>query len=224
MLEGISGAATGPMVTRLVLLGAPGAGKGTQGVRLAERLGVPLVASGELLRRAVAAGTPLGLSARDFMDRGELAPDELVLQVVLERLTRADAEHGFILDGFPRTLRQAESLDDALGAAGRALERVVELRVPTDLLLARIAGRAQRDGRSDDREGVVANRLRVYLAQTAPLIDYYQARGLLVPVDGIGTVEAVAERIDRALTSSRPGDAYDRDTYDHIRPSDDAAT
>lgn len=219
MPDGKSDGAIGRMVTRLVLLGAPGAGKGTQGVRLAERLGVPLIASGELLRQAVAAGTPLGLSARDFMDRGELVPDELVLQVVLERLIQADAERGFILDGFPRTLRQAESLDDALATTDRALERVVELRVPTDQLLARIAGRATRDGRSDDREGVVANRLRVYLAQTAPLIDYYQARGLHVPVDGIGTVEAVANRVDRALASSRPGGAYDSNA-----PVDDAAT
>jgi adenylate kinase len=212
------------MVTHVMLLGAPGAGKGTQAVRLAAQLGVPHVASGDLLRRVVKLGTPLGVSARDFMDRGELVPDDLVLQVILDRLVQADAERGFILDGFPRTLRQAESLDAALDAAGRGLERVVELQVPTDQLLTRIAGRAMRDGRSDDREGVVANRLRVYLAQTAPLIDYYRARGLLVPVDGIGTVEAVADRVDRALAPAWPGDAPVRDAYDHTSLSDEAAT
>jgi adenylate kinase len=202
-MEGVVMAERG-QVRRLVLLGAPGAGKGTQAARLAERLGVPHVASGELLRRAVEDGTPLGTTASSYMDRGELVPDDLVLHVVLDRLGQADAERGFILDGFPRTRAQAVSLDAELGAAGRALERVVELRVPTDLLLARIATRASRDGRSDDREGVVANRLRVYLDQTAPLVDYYRARGLLVPVDGVGTIEAVAERIAQALAPSRP--------------------
>ena len=184
---------------RLALLGPPGAGKGTQARRLAERLGVPHVASGELLRRAVEAGTPLGTRARRSIDRGELVPDELALQVVLDRIGQPDAQHGFILDGFPRTLRQAETLDAELDAPGRALDRVVELRVPTDQLLDRIAGRATLDRRSDDREEVVTNRLRVYRRQTAPLVDYYRARGLLVPVDGTGTIEEVAGRVEHAL-------------------------
>jgi adenylate kinase len=192
-------------VTRLALLGPPGAGKGTQAYRLAVRLGVPHVASGELLRRAVEVGSPLGARARPVIDRGELVPDELALQVVLERIAQPDAEQGFILDGFPRTLGQAEALDGRLGAEGRSIERVVELRVPTDQLVDRIAGRATLSGRSDDRENVVANRLRVYHAQTAPLVDYYRARGLLVPIDGVGTIEEVADRIEHALDRSGPG-------------------
>jgi adenylate kinase len=206
-------------VKRLVLLGAPGAGKGTQAVRLAERLGVPHVASGELLRRAVEAGTSLGMGAGGFMDRGELVPDDLFLQVVLDRPGRPDAERGLIVDGFPRTPRQAEALDAELAAAGRALERAVELRVPTDQLLARIARRGRLDHRTDDRDGVVENRLRVYLAETAPLVDYYRARGLLVPVDGVVTVGAVADRIEHAIERSVP-----RDVCDGTARPDDAAS
>jgi adenylate kinase len=145
--------------------------------RLAERLGVPHVASGER----------------------ELVPDELALQVVLDRIAQPDAKRGFVLDGFPRTLRPAEALDGGRGAEGRALDRVVELRVPTNQLLDRIAGRATLGHRSDNREEVVTNRLRVYRVQTAPLVDYYRARGLLVPIDGAGTIEDVAERIEHAL-------------------------
>jgi adenylate kinase len=192
--------------TRVVLFGAPGAGKGTQSRRLSDRLGVPHIASGDLFREAIKAGTPLGASARRFIDRGELVPDELALQVVLDRISRPDAEHGFILDGFPRTIRQAEALDEQLSAQCRALERVVELRVPTDQLIERIAGRAARTDRSDDRAGIVSNRLRVYLAQTAPLVDYYRTHGLLVPVDGIGTVEEVTARVEQALERSNPDD------------------
>jgi adenylate kinase len=192
-------------VTRLALLGAPGTGKGTQARLLTERLGVPHIASGELLRQAVEMGTPRGTQAGSFMDRGELVPDELALQVVLDRIAQPDAELGFIFDGFPRTLRQAQALDAELGAAGRALERVLELRVPTDQILDRIAGRATLSRRSDDREEVVANRLRVYRAQTAPLVDYYRVRGLLVPIDGAGTIEDVADRIEHALARSLAG-------------------
>jgi adenylate kinase len=190
-----------------VLFGPPGAGKGTQARQLSERLAVPHVTSGELLRRAVEAGTPLGMSARPFIDRGKLVPDELVLQVVLDRLGQPDVQHGFILDGFPRTRAQAEALDATLDAKGRPIERVLELRVPAHQLLDRLTGRARLSHRSDDRADVVANRLRIYGDQTAPLVDYYRARGLLVPIDGVGTVEAVAERIERALTCPGLGDA-----------------
>jgi adenylate kinase len=195
----LSRGTSGIRITRLVLLGAPGAGKGTQARRLSERLAVPHVSSGELLRRAVEAGSPLGMTAGRFIDRGGLVPDEVAIQIVLARISQQDAEHGFILDGFPRTLRQAEAVDAELGAEGRALERVVELRVPEGQRLDRIAGRAQFSHRSDDRQDAVANRLRVYLAQTAPLVDYYRTRGLLVTVDGVGTVEEVGHRIERAL-------------------------
>jgi adenylate kinase len=186
-------------LTHVALLGAPGAGKGTQARRLAERLAVPHIASGELLRTAAEVGSSLGKQAVRFMENGELVQDEIVLQVVLERIGQPDAERGFILDGFPRTLRQAEALDAELGAAGRALELVVELQVPSDQLVGRIVGRARLSHRPDDREGVVANRLRVYLARTEPLVSYYRARGLLVSVDGVGAVEAVAGRIEDAL-------------------------
>jgi adenylate kinase len=192
-------------VTRLALLGPPGAGKGTQARRLSARLAVPHIASGELLRLAVEAGTPLGTRAGRFIDRGELVPDELVLQVILDRIAQPDAKRGFVLDGFPRTLRQAEALDDGPGAECRALDRVVELRVPTDQLLDRIAGRATLGHRPDDRGKVVTNRLRVYRVQTAPLVDYYRARGLLVPIDGAGTIDDVAERIKHALELTTPG-------------------
>jgi adenylate kinase len=183
----------------VVLLGAPGAGKGTQGRRLAASLGVPHVASGDLLRRTIEAGTPRGMIASRFIDRGELVPDRLVLEIMLDRLGQLDAERGFILDGFPRTLPQAEALDDRLAAEGRPLQRVVDLSVPTEQLVERIAGRAKLDGRSDDRSEVAANRLRVYLDQTAALTDYYRARGLLASVDGVGTIDEVAGRIERAL-------------------------
>src|SRR5215216_4381485 len=148
-------------VGRLVLFGAPGAGKGTQGRRLAESFDVPLIASGDLLRRAIQSGTPLGMTVRRFVDAGDLVPDELAVEIVL--------------DGFPRTLGQARALDDRLAAEGRPLERVVELRVPTDQLVDRIAGRAGIDGRSDDRADVAQHRLQVYLTQTAALTEYYRA-------------------------------------------------
>jgi adenylate kinase len=190
-----------------VLLGAPGAGKGTQARQLSGRLAVPQVASGELLRRTVEAGTPLGITARGFMERGELVPDEVVLQIVLDRLGQPDAEHGFILDGFPRTPRQAEALDARLDSEGRPIERVLELRVPRIQLLDRLAGRARLSHRSDDQAEVVANRLQIYVDQTAPLVDYYRAHGLLEPVDGVGTVDAVAHRIEQALRHSGCGGA-----------------
>jgi adenylate kinase len=139
------------------------------------------------------------MTVERFIDRGGLVPDEVAIQIVLARIGQQDAEHGFILDGFPRTLRQAEALDAELGAEGRALERVVELHVPEGQRLDRIAGRAKLSHRSDDRQDAVVNRLRVYLAQTAPLVDYYRTRGLLVTVDGVGAVEEVAHRIEHAL-------------------------
>jgi len=193
-------------VRRLVLFGAPGAGKGTQGRRLAESFDVPLIASGDLLRRAIQSGTPLGMTVRRFVDAGDLVPDELAVEIVLDRLGQPDANDGFILDGFPRTLGQARALDDRLAAEGRPLERVVELRVPTDQLVDRIAGRAGIDGRSDDRADVAQHRLQVYLTQTAALTEYYRAHGILASIDGVGTVDEVAHRIDDALRRLGPPD------------------
>lgn len=186
-------------VSRLVLLGPPGAGKGTQAARLADRLGVPHIATGSILREAVDLGTPLGRDVRPLLDAGDLVPDDLIVKTVLERIRQPDAAEGFILDGFPRTLGQAEALDSALSDLGRPLQRVIQLRVPEDEVAGRIAGRGEVAHRSDDREDIVADRLRVYDTETAPLAEYYRSRGVLVPVDGVGPIDEVARRIWDAL-------------------------
>jgi len=183
---------------RMLLLGPPGAGKGTQAVRLAEKLGIPQIATGDMLREAVAAGTDVGKRARSYMDRGELVPDAVVIGVAEERLAQDDAESGFVLDGFPRTAAQAEALDGLLERMGVELERCIALVVDEDSLVARLLGRAAIEGRSDDSEETIRTRMRVYRAQTAPLIDYYRERGILAEVDGIGSIEEVAKRIEEA--------------------------
>ena len=186
-------------VRNLLLLGAPGAGKGTQAVRLAERLGVPHVSTGDLLRAAVAAGTPLGLKAKAFMDRGELVPDSIVIGVAAERLARPDAKAGFVLDGFPRTVAQAEALDAELSKLGMKLDRCLALVTDEAALQARLLKRAQIEGRSDDNETTIRNRMRVYRAQTEPLVACYQRKGLLREIDGMGTIEQVEQRIHEGL-------------------------
>jgi adenylate kinase len=153
-----------------------------------------------MLRGAVAAGTDVGRQARDYMDRGELVPDAVVIGVAEERLSQDDAEAGFVLDGFPRTAAQAAALDALLGRLGTNLERCVALVVDEDSLVTRLLGRAQVEGRSDDSEETIRTRMSVYRAQTAPLIDYYRKRGILAEVDGLGSVEEVAKRIEEALS------------------------
>lgn len=185
----------------LLLLGAPGAGKGTQAIRLAARLGVPHVSTGDLLRAAVAAGTALGREAKTFMDRGELVPDSVVIAVAVERLGHADAKQGFVLDGFPRTVAQAEALDSALARLGMQLDRCAALEVGEEELVARLHKRAQIEGRSDDDEVIIRNRMRVYRAQTEPLINYYRRKGLLRELDGTGSVEAVEQRIQEGIAA-----------------------
>ncbi len=185
----------------LLLLGAPGAGKGTQAIRLAARLGVPHVSTGDLLRAAVAAGTALGREAKAFMDRGELVPDSVVIAVAVERLGHADAKQGFVLDGFPRTVAQAEALDSALARLGMQLDRCAALEVGEEELVARLHKRAQIEGRSDDDEVIIRNRMRVYRAQTEPLINYYRRKGLLRELDGTGSVEAVEQRIQEGIAA-----------------------
>lgn len=209
---------------RIVLLGPPGAGKGTQARDLAEALGVPHIASGDLLREHRQRGTELGRQAQDYMDRGLLVPDELVIRMVLERLAQPDAARGFILDGFPRTLEQAQALDDALGEE-RAVERAILLRVSEEEIVRRLSarltcrscgavfhrithpprtpGRCDRCGgelslREDDRPEVVRQRLRTYWEQTAPLVDHYRRKGKLVEVDGEGPPAEVARRLRSA--------------------------
>jgi adenylate kinase len=185
---------------RLLLLGPPGAGKGTQAQLLVERLGIPQISTGDMLRAAVAAGSEVGKRAKSFMDAGELVPDEVVIGVAEQRLSQPDAKKGFILDGFPRTAAQANALDQLLPKLGVKLERCVSLDVDEEELVKRLLNRARVEGRSDDNEGTIRTRMQVYKDNTAPLIAYYGARGALVKVDGEGSVEEVAKRIELALS------------------------
>ncbi len=184
---------------RLLLLGAPGAGKGTQAARLVAELGIPQISTGDMLREAVATGTELGQRARATMDRGELVSDESVIGLAGERLAQDDAMQGFVLDGFPRTVAQAEALDGILAGLGTRLERCVAIGLDEDVVVDRLLKRAEIEGRSDDNEETIRKRMDVYRAQTAPLLDYYRERGLLAEVDGVGSVDDVAGRIREAL-------------------------
>jgi adenylate kinase len=187
--------------TRLLLLGPPGAGKGTQAERLVRSLGVPQIATGDMLREAVRRGTPVGRQAQAYMERGDLVPDAVVIGVAEERLRQPDADKGFILDGFPRTAAQAEALDRMLQGLGVRLERCVALHVPEDELVKRLLRRAAIEGRNDDGEDTIRNRMRVYREQTQPLVEYYGGQGVLREVDGRGTMDEVAARIEEALAS-----------------------
>lgn len=219
---------------RLVFLGAPGAGKGTQARELAREWGVPQIATGDMLREAVTAGTPLGRQAKVYMDRGALVPDDVIIGLIAERLAQPDAERGFILDGFPRTIPQAEALDRLLKDLGRPLDRVIVFDVSEPELLRRLTGRrscpvcqstyhlvsapsrhagvCDRCGsaliqREDDREDTVSKRLAVYAEQTAPLLDYYRNRGRLASVTGEGAIETIRSAIRRAANvRPRPAD------------------
>jgi len=184
---------------RLLLLGPPGAGKGTQAQRLVERLGVPQVSTGDMLRAAVAAETEVGREAKAYMDAGKLVPDAVVIGVAEERLSQTDAKAGFILDGFPRTVAQAEALDALLPRLGVRLECCLALAVDAERLVARLLRRAEIEGRADDNEATIRERMREYEAKTRPLLDYYRRRGVLREVDGVGTVDEVATRIEAAL-------------------------
>jgi adenylate kinase len=186
-------------MTRLVLLGPPGAGKGTQAARLAERLGVPAVSTGDIFRRNVTEGTELGVTAKGYMDAGEYVPDSVTNAMVADRLAQADATDGFLLDGYPRTGDQVAELDRMLAARGTALDHVVEITADTDEVVARLLKRAQEQGRSDDTEDVVRRRLEVYTEQTAPLSAIYADRGLLVRVDGMGAMDEVTARLLAAI-------------------------
>ncbi len=211
---------------RLVLLGPPGSGKGTQSKLLVDRFRIPQVSTGDMLRAAVRAGTPLGQEAKRYMDRGALVADEVIIGLVRERLSQADCSCGYILDGFPRTVAQAEALERLLGAAGTPLDHVISLEVPQDDLVARLAGRrtcrscgamyhvrfspSRTDGvcdacggatyqRDDDREETVRRRLQVYATETEPLVSFYRGRGLLRRVPGTGTIAEIARLVIGAL-------------------------
>jgi adenylate kinase len=184
---------------RLLLMGPPGAGKGTQAKALAGRLEVPAVSTGDIFRFNAAAGTALGVEAQAYMDKGEYVPDEVTNAMVRERLREDDAEKGFLLDGYPRTVAQVDFLDQVLAEHGYVLDRVLLLSVDTDELVARLLLRAQTEGRADDTEEVIRRRQEVYAEQTAPLLAVYAQRGLLVCVDGAGPVDEVTERALSAL-------------------------
>lgn len=209
----------------LIFIGPPGAGKGTQAQRLCSKLGVPQVSTGDMLREAKAAGTELGLKVAEIMAKGQLVSDEIVIGLVEERLSRSDAQSGFVLDGFPRTIPQAEALEKLLRKLGRSVKHVVLLEVPDALIVERITGRRTGETtgriyhlkydpppfadrgeggerllqRQDDTEEVVSSRLAVYAAQTAPLVAYYADKGLLRRVDGVGSLDEVSERLFAAV-------------------------
>ena len=211
---------------RVVLLGPPGAGKGTQAKLLQDRFAARQISTGDILRKAVAEQTPLGKQASEYIRRGELVPDRLIIDLVADRLKEKDCEQGFVLDGFPRTIAQAQSLEEILKKMGRGLDCVLSVQVPHKLIVERLSGRRTCKGcgalyhlvfdppkaagtcnrcggelfqRDDDREETVTNRLKVYDDQTAPLVSYYRERSLLREIDGVGEVEAIGKRVVRAL-------------------------
>ena len=190
---------------RLVVLGPPGAGKGTQAVKLAEQFACADVATGDIFRANVAEGTELGRAAQEYMDRGDLVPDEVVIAMVMERLAEDDCDSGFVLDGFPRTVNQAEALDRRLAGLGTPLEAALSFDVTEEELLRRLAGRAAAQHRADDAEQTIRHRLEVFGIKTRPLIDYYRHRRLLTMVDGVGRVEEVTGRILGGLPSANGG-------------------
>ncbi|MCA1906127.1 MAG: adenylate kinase [Desulfarculus sp.] len=210
----------------IILLGPPGAGKGTQAKMLIDAYGIPQVSTGDMLRAAVKNQTPLGLEAKKYMDSGQLVPDEVVIGLAKDRIAQPDAAKGFMLDGFPRTVPQAEALDKVLAGMGKTIDHVISIEVASAELLGRLTGRrtckacgqgfhvmfdppkvegkcdkcgGELYQRDDDNEATVSNRLKVYDAQTKPLIDYYQAKGLLRPIDGVGSIDAIFGRIKAVL-------------------------
>ncbi|TKR30687.1 adenylate kinase [Luteimonas gilva] len=184
---------------RLVLLGAPGSGKGTQAARLKEHLQVPHISTGDLLRAEVAAGTPLGKEAKDIMARGELVSDAILLGMLEDRFSRPDTANGFILDGYPRNLAQADALDKLLQRIGQPMDFALQLDVDNELLIERIAGRAKAEGRDDDNPESVRKRLKIYDELTAPVIEFYRQHGQLTVVDGVGSMDEVFNRIVEAI-------------------------
>ncbi|MBQ0820390.1 adenylate kinase [Microvirga terrae] len=186
---------------RMILLGPPGAGKGTQAVRLVDRLGIPQLSTGDMLRAAVAAGTPVGLKAKAVMDRGDLVSDEIVVGIIADRIEEADARNGFILDGFPRTVAQAEAFDAMLAAKGLKLDAVIEFKVNEAELVDRIVKRARETEargepvRKDDNPDVFKTRLEAYRTQTAPLSAYYAEKGMLKTVDGMRPIDEVTDAV-----------------------------
>ena len=184
---------------RLLLIGPPGAGKGTQAAQLAQHFEIPAISTGDIFRENVRNQTPLGVEAKGFMDRGEYVPDTLTNALVRDRLNKEDAQRGFLLDGYPRTIDQVTELDYILQENGKKLDVVVQLTADGDELLRRLSGRALEQGRSDDTPDVIKRRLDVYEEQTAPLIDVYVSRGVVAKIDGLGEITEVTARIIEAI-------------------------
>lgn len=188
---------------RVVLLGPPGAGKGTQAAKMSKAFGIPSVATGDIFRANIREGTELGILAKEYIDRGDLVPDEVVIAMVMDRLGEDDCAGGFLLDGFPRTVGQAEALDRRLALARdqSPLDAALNFEITEAEQFRRLLSRAQREHRSDDNEEIIRHRLEVYHAKTKPLVDYYASRGRLVPVDGMGSIDEVNRRILGSLTA-----------------------
>ena len=184
---------------RLIILGPPGAGKGTQAAKIAERFAIPAISTGDIFRAHIKNETPLGKQVKEVLASGGYVTDEITNAIVRDRLADADAAQGFLLDGYPRTTGQVEALDSMLAESGHALDAVVELTVDTEEVVQRLLARAVEQGREDDSEDVIRERMRIYAEETAPLAAVYRERGLLTEVDGMGTVEEVTARIDAAL-------------------------
>lgn len=184
---------------RIVLMGPPGAGKGTQAVVIAEQLGIPHISTGDIFRANLKQGTPLGVEAKKYMEAGEYVPDSVTNGMVADRLAQADAANGFLLDGYPRTVDQVHALNAMLSESDLSLDHVIEITANTDEVVARLLNRAKEQGRADDTEEVIRRRMEVYAEQTAPLTDLYAEQGVLRKVDGMGSVDEVSQRIMAVL-------------------------
>lgn len=192
---------------RLLIIGPPGAGKGTQAAKIAERYDVPAISTGDIFRANIKGGTELGIKVQEIIERGELVPDSLTNEIVADRLAQNDAAEGFLLDGYPRTVDQVQALDAMLAPMNASLGAVVLLEADADEVVARLLKRAELEGRADDTEDVIRHRQNVYVEQTAPLIELFAERGILVSVDGLGSIEDVAERIASGLDAKLGRDA-----------------
>lgn len=190
-------------MTRMLIMGPPGSGKGTQASRIADKLGIVAISTGDIFRYNVKEMTALGKEAKKYMDNGDFVPDDVTNRMVAERIRQSDVEHGFLLDGYPRTSGQVEALDGFLTEDGQALNVVIELTVPDEELVARLLGRAESDGRTDDTEDVIQHRLDLYHEQTAAVIQSYVTRGIVQRVDGTGQVDDITERLLQAVYSVR---------------------
>lgn len=188
-------------MTRMLLIGPPGSGKGTQAERISDRLGIVAISTGDIFRYNVKEQTPLGVEAKKYMDAGDFVPDEVTNKMVRERLAEADAVNGFLLDGYPRTVAQVEYLDGVLGEKGQSLDVVLQLTADDDELVARLLNRAKETGRSDDTEDVIRHRLHLYHTQTEAVVSQYADRGTLTKVDGIGAIDEVTDRVLAAIES-----------------------